>query len=100
MRRLLGRRLAKLRDAAALGIHRAEEVLDRPVLPGSIEPLQADEERPAPLHVEHLLKITEALAIVLDLTRRSFLALLAILEGGVDVGEVHSCSRPNPESLQ
>lgn len=100
VRGLLSRRRAKSGDRAALGVHGAQKMLDRPILAGRIEPLQADEERAPPLHVKHLLQIGEPLAVLLDLGGRRLRALVVILEGGVEVGEPHPCAGPNAESFQ
>ena len=56
VRKLLGGRLLECHDLAALGIHRSQDVIDRPVLSPGVQRLQADQERSPSIGIEQLLQ--------------------------------------------
>ena len=58
---LLGGRLLEPRHATALRVHRAQDVVDRPVLAARVHPLQADQERAPSIGVEQLLELAQLL---------------------------------------
>ena len=95
----LGGRLLEPHHLAPLRVHRAQEVVDRPVLAPRVQRLQTDQERPPPLGVEQLLEFLQPLPVVLGLLGRLLVALVRGLEPWVDVIEFHGGAGPHPEAL-
>ena len=58
VRKLLGGRLLEPHHFAALWIHRAQDVTDRPIFAPCVERLQADQERSPSIGVEQLLQFS------------------------------------------
>ncbi len=88
VRTLLGGRLLERHDFAALGIHRTQDVTDRPVLAPRVHRLQADQERSPSIGIEQLLQFSQPLPVVLDVLGRLLVAFVMVLERRVDVFEL------------
>src|SRR5581483_2212394 len=90
------RRLLERGDLAALWIDAVENVFDRAVLAGSIHGLEDQQQRPAVLRIELLLKIAQAFAVGIE----DFLALVlveAAFLGGLVRPQVKAGRAVDPE---
>jgi hypothetical protein len=67
------------KSCAALRVETRHDVLDDAILAGSIHPLQHDQQRPAPVGIEALLQLAEALEVV----REHRLGVLLVEPAGV-----------------
>ena len=95
----LGGRLPEPHHATALGVHRAQDVADRPVLAPRVHPLQADQEGAPPVGVEQLLQLAQLLPVLLDLLGRVLVALVVVLEPRIDVLELYFAAGCHSEPI-
>ena len=100
MGQLFGGRLLERRHATALGVHRPEDMVNRPVLSPRVHPLQADQERALAIRVEQLLQLAEFFPVSLDLLGRVLVALMVVLEPRIDVLELDFGARRHSEPIE
>jgi hypothetical protein len=97
--RLFGGGLLERRDAAALWVHGAENVVDGAVFSSGVKGLKTDKERMAAFGVKQVLQLPELLLIMLDLIGRGLVVLSAVIERRVDLLELDLASRFDLEFL-
>ena len=95
----LGGRLLERRHSTALGVHRTQDVVDRPVLARRVHPLQADQEGAPSIGVEQLLQFAQLLLVLLNLLGRFLVALVVVLEPRIDVLELDFAAGRHSEPL-
>ena len=95
----LGGRLLERRHSTALGIHRTQDVVDRPVLAPRVHPLQADQEGAPSIGVEQLLQFAQLFPVLLNLLGRVLVALVVVLEPRIDVLELDFAARRHSEPI-
>ena len=84
----LGRGLAERRHPATLGVHRPQDVADRPVLSARVHCLQADQQRLASLRIEQRLEFPEPFLELCDLLIRRLVILVTVLESRIGILEL------------
>ena len=89
----LGGRLLEPHHTTALGIHRTQEVVNRPVLARRVHPLQADQEGAPSVGIEQFLQRSQFLLVLLNLLGRFLVALVVVLEPRIDVLELDFAAR-------
>ena len=97
--KLQGGRLLERHHFAALGIHRTQDVIDRPVLAPCVQRLQAEQERSPSIGIEQLLQFSQPLPVVLDVLGRLLVAFVVVLEPRVDVFELDGGAGQHSEAF-
>ena len=95
----LGSRLLERRHSTALGVHRAQEMVNRPVLAPRVHPLQADQEGAPSIRVEQLLQLAQLFPVLLNLLGRFLVALVVVLEPRIDVLELDFAAGRHSEPI-
>ena len=93
MGRLFRGGLFERRNAAALRVHGAQNVVDDAVFAAGVDGLKANEERMPVLGVEQVLQLAELLLIVLDFIGRGLWAFVTTGERRVEFLEPDFASR-------
>ena len=95
----LGGRLLEPHHTTALGVHRTQEVVDRPVFTPRVHPLQADQEGAPSIRVEQLLQFAQLFLVLLNLLGRFLVALVVVLEPRIDVLELYFAAGRHSEPI-